>query len=546
MSSAFDSLLKPFLRPYAEADIRIRKKARVLAPAAMTVGSLGLVLCAVMAATGAAAVAGILVGLALFCAFVLLLLARGRYGAASSLFMYGLFAVMFAAIKFDEYRNVYETYVFATLGLFLLVTAGVLGVSRLHAYVLSGLTLAAIAALYLLDALPLDGGAVTALAAQSLATSGVIVAAGGLFSAAVIRMQATLVDESLEFAELARRQYLLMSEAVASAQEAAFRIGKRLAEASGSLSAAAGSLRDTASDESAGLASLDETLASYADGETEVIGAQDRLRAALGAYSDKVLEAGASVSQMIRAVEEIGLAAGARQGGVQSLAALARDGEERIAEVARAVGGIVASTERMGEMNALIGGVASRTNLLGMNASIEAAHAGEAGKGFGVVAEEIRSLSEEAAEGSRTIAGILKETAEVVAGATRASGETSEFFSRMSEEIQRVASTLGDLLLKLREISAGTSGVSQAIEGFASLATQAGSAADDTGRALRDSAARSAASRGVAARMRQGAAEMAKACDALLSQASLLEQLGRENILRMEELKAKVEGMAKV
>jgi len=539
MANPLSALLRVFTAPYDESDVRTRKKARLLAPSTLVVGLLGVALGSLMFATGAFVVGAFLLLLFVFCGLALLLMAKGRYRLASSLFLYGLFGVMFAAIKFDAYQNIYECYVFGTLGGFLLVLAGLLAVKRRQAWTIAALDLAAIAALYLLDALPVDG-VVNELAIQSLATSSLLVVTGGAFTAVSIGMQASLVDESERSSRLARDQYVSMSQAAAEAQAAAQSVAERLAKAAGALSGSARELEEITARELSDLSVLDDALGTVAARDESAAEAQARVGTSLDTFSRQVLEATAAVGQMLKALEEISTASSERKSGIDQLEALARGGEERIEELAAAIDGIVKTVQRMEEINTLIGDVSGRTNLLGMNASIEAAHAGDAGKGFAVVAEEIRTLSEEAAEGSRGIDALLADIQNAVANANGANAEARAFFGRMSDEIQQVSKTLGELLFKLSEVSAGTTGIRRAVDGFGSLAEASGAAAEDTGRALSDSAERSAESRAIAAGLREGAMSIQKGCEAIIGDATSLEALGTENLHRMNELNARL------
>ncbi len=66
-------------------------------------------------------------------------------------------------------------------------------------------------------------------------------------------------------------------------------------------------------------------------------------------------------------------------------------------------------TMRSGEITDIIKRIAQQTNLLGLNASIEAARSGEAGRGFKVVAEEIRKLSITTKESVENIERIVED-----------------------------------------------------------------------------------------------------------------------------------------
>jgi len=97
--------------------------------------------------------------------------------------------------------------------------------------------------------------------------------------------------------------------------------------------------------------------------------------------------------------------------------------------------------------------IADQTKMLGLNAAIEAARAGDAGRGFGVVATEIRKLSQNSRETAVKINDLTNKIQESVNKTIDTSHATLETTEQQSAAIQEVTSSLMEVTILADELS---------------------------------------------------------------------------------------------
>ncbi len=144
---------------------------------------------------------------------------------------------------------------------------------------------------------------------------------------------------------------------------------------------------------------------------------------------------------------------------VKSSYLLAEKVETTLTKTAESMTGIYEETkdlenisDSIDKITVTINSISHQTNLLALNASIEAARAGEAGKSFAIVADEIRTLSEQTADATKEISGlvshinnIIKNTVETINISNTLYNESQENSKQMITAFRGIHDQIGEI-----------------------------------------------------------------------------------------------------
>lgn len=116
--------------------------------------------------------------------------------------------------------------------------------------------------------------------------------------------------------------------------------------------------------------------------------------------------------------------------------------EENLAESVQEIQKI---SEQINKILNFIRTVADQTKILGINASIEAARAGDLGRGFGVVANEIRNLSDTSKETAKQIQKLTSEIGEKIALVSKVSVSSAKQTQEQAAATQEVTAFVTEI-----------------------------------------------------------------------------------------------------
>ena len=221
-------------------------------------------------------------------------------------------------------------------------------------------------------------------------------------------------------------------------------------------------------------------------------------------FSSFAIETASSMVEMNATTEEIGKSARQSSELAKSVKEAASEGrnavsgtvegmrriESAVNEAKSALGELAERSEEIGEIVRVIDSVTGQTNLLALNAAIIAAQAGERGKAFGVVADEIRDLSERTSVSTDEIRTLIENVqrsigraseqmtigAERVADGVRLTARAETVLDKILDLTERSTNSIAEIARATGEQARGSAAVTSAIEEVTKMVQQTAAA----------------------------------------------------------------------
>ncbi len=138
---------------------------------------------------------------------------------------------------------------------------------------------------------------------------------------------------------------------------------------------------------------------------------------------------------------------------MEELQSAARRSEEVLHHVYQAMETLSRSSAQIARIVGTISDISTQTNVLALNAAIEAARAGVHGKGFSVIAEEVRLLSGQTNDSSKTIAVIVKSLMTQIKELEATLGEAKQSFEQQKGKMSDSLAAFQEIRQSMDELS---------------------------------------------------------------------------------------------
>ena len=129
---------------------------------------------------------------------------------------------------------------------------------------------------------------------------------------------------------------------------------------------------------------------------------------------------------------------------------------EQIKDVSQVIQSLDAHTAAIGGILDTIRGISEQTNLLALNAAIEAARAGDHGRGFSVVADEVRTLAQRAAQATDEIQVKIdkfQQDSKSAVSQMESSRERTEDVVSATDEIDKLLQDIADEIAHINDVN---------------------------------------------------------------------------------------------
>ncbi len=216
--------------------------------------------------------------------------------------------------------------------------------------------------------------------------------------------------------------------------------------------------------------SLRSATSVLSEAAAQISAASETVSATSQSLADGASRQAASVEETSASLEEISSMTQRNAEGAKAAQALAsaacssvESGTRQMDAMSSAMSEIRETSANVGKILKTIDEIAFQTNILALNAAVEAARAGEAGAGFAVVAGEVRTLAQRAAEASRETAEKIDRSIKSTATGVQVAAQVAETFQDINRKVVEITTHIGEIATASTEQSQGLAQINSAV-----------------------------------------------------------------------------------